>query len=267
MASLLRRIWFTPAVIGPLLIARHIHRHRRIPPLWAPRDFNDKVLHRLVFDRRPLLTKVVGKLEAREHLLSRTGDPSLLIDLIGTASNAAELAALDLPSAFVAKPNHLSGFIHIHQGPEPPHLDVIGAKLAAWSRHGGWTEWAYGGVRHICFIERLMLDGGSIPDDYKFWCYDGRVHYVQVSTTRFEDLRCDFFHPDWTWIDGMFSYPPADRRPPRPAGGDVSPGGDLIERSRFRPRRPLRDRRADQAGRNHPLSEQGIGTVRSAVPG
>jgi len=217
VASALRRLWFSPAVVGPLLIARHAYRHRQIPPLWAPRNFNDKVLHRLVFDRRPLLSQVAGKLEAREHLLSRTGDPSLLIDLIGTARNAAELAALQLPPAFIAKPNHLSGFTHIHRGPEPPDVTAIGTKLSAWSSHVGRTEWAYSGVQRVCIIERLMLDAGTIPSDYKFWCYDGRVHFVGVSTTRFEDLRNDFFHPDWTWIDGMNAYPPADRRPTRPA--------------------------------------------------
>jgi len=217
LSSLLRRLWFSPAVIGPLLVARHIARHRRLPPLFAPQGYNDKLLHRLVFDRRPILTRLAGKLEARDYALERTGNPDFLVDLIGRASNAAELAALKLPPAFIAKPNHLSGLTHIHRGPEPPDIAAIGAKLALWSRYRGRSEWGYDGARRTCLIERLMLDQGRIPNDYKFFCYDGRVHMVQVTQTRFEDPRFDFFRPDWTWIDVRHMGPNADHRPECPA--------------------------------------------------
>lgn len=217
MRAGLRRLWFAPPVIGPLLVARHVRRHRRLPRLGASAGFNDKLLRRLIFDRRPELTGLAGKLEVRAHLLARTGDPGLLIDLIGTAEDAAGLAGLDLRGAFIAKPNHLSGLTHIHRGPGAPDLPAIGAKLADWTQRSGLGEWAYQGVRRTCVVERLMLAGGAVPEDYKFFCYDGRVHFVQVDGSRFTGHRRDLFHPDWTWIDGRFCYPNADTPPPRPA--------------------------------------------------
>lgn len=217
MFALLRRVWFRPLLVGTFLVARQIYLTRRVPPLWSPRSINDKVLYRMVFDRRPILTRIVGKLEVRDYVLARTGDPDLLVDMVGTASNARDLAALDLPRDFIVKANHLSGFFHIHRGPEPPDLDAIAVKVTQWSRHQGWTEWAYSLVRHTCIVEHLMIQDGQLPEDYKFFCYDGRVHFLLVTTDRLSKKSVDFFRPDWTHFDARHGRNPnAERPPPRP---------------------------------------------------
>lgn len=217
MFALLRRIWFLPLVVGTFLVVRHIYLTRRVPPLWSPRTINDKVLYRMVFDRRPILPRIIGKLEVRDHVLARTGDPDLLVDMVGTASNGRELAALDLPRDFIVKANHLSGFHHVHRGPEPPDLTAIAAKVTRWSSHIGWSEWAYSQVRHTCIVEHLMLQDGQVPDDYKIFCFDGRVYFVLVTTGRFSEKCVDIFRPAWTWIDARHGkLPNAERPPPRP---------------------------------------------------
>ena len=217
MFALLRRLWFLPPVVGTFLVLRHIYLTRRVPPLWSPRNINDKVLYRMVFDRRPVLPRIIGKLEVRDYVLERTGDPRLLIDMVGTACNERELAALDLPRAFIVKANHLSGFFHIHRGPERPDIAAIAAKASRWSRHMGWSEWAYSHVRHTCIVEHLMLQDGQVPEDYKLYCYDGRVHFVLVTSSRFAEKSVDYLLPDWTWIDARHGKTPnAGRPPPRP---------------------------------------------------
>lgn len=210
---------YHPLVIGPLLAGRFLRAHGRLPRLFAPETFNEKVLHRLLFDRRPVLTRLAGKLEVRDYALERTGDAGLTVPLVGSARDAAEFATLRLPPAFIMKPNHLSGYSHIHKGPQAPDIAALGATCAAWTARAGRTEWPYAGVRRTVVIEPLMLDEGRVPCDYKLYCYAGVPRFIQVSTGRFDPggARYDLFLPDWTWLDWRIYARNAEVRPERPA--------------------------------------------------
>ncbi len=213
----MRQLWFSPYVLGVILTLRHVIRHRRLPPLHRPVRFNDKVLHRLIFDRRPVLTQLAGKLEARTWAMTRTDNPALLVEMVGEAADAAELAGLDLPTAFIAKANHMSGLTHIHRGPEPPDRAMLTALVADWSARSGHAEWAYQGVKRTVVFEHLMLDGDDVPADFKLFCYAGKVHFVQVDTGRFGDHRQDLMTAAWERMPGRTAYPPSDTAPGRPA--------------------------------------------------
>ncbi len=217
MTGVLGSLWFHPAVIGPLLVARHWRKHGRLPKLWPPQDLSEKLLHRMLFDRRPLLTRLTGKLESRDYVLEKTGDPSLLIDMAGWASTAADLRALVLPERFIMKASHASGHTHIHRGPAPPDMDLLAAKLADWMGKRSLWQWGYRDLRRAVVVEHLLEQDGRVPPDYKFFCYDGRVHFINVHSDRFDGHYKDLFLPDWTWIDGRYGHPNATPRPPRPA--------------------------------------------------
>lgn len=205
-------------VIGAPLIWKRYRVSGTVPNLLRPRTMNEKILRRILFDRRPDIATFSGKLESRRFVLDRTGDESLLVDLVGTARNAAELRRLPLPERFIAKANHMSGRNRIHDGSAPLDLDALGRSIEGWCRERSRLQWGYGRVERTAMIERLMQsETGAIPEDYKFFCYDGCVHFIEVDGSRFSGHRRDFFDREWRHLDAVLSYRQHDAPPPPPA--------------------------------------------------
>lgn len=65
-----------------------------------------------------------------------------------------------------------------------------------------------------------MLNNGAIPEDYKFFCYDGKVHFIQVDGSRFSRHVRDYFDRSWEHLDVRVGYPGADTPPARPGNLD-----------------------------------------------
>lgn len=205
-------------VLAPELVRRYRRTFGRWPRLRQPQTFNEKVLHRMLFDRRPVWRTFSGKLESRAYVLERTGDPGLLVDLIGTATCAADLRALDLPQHYVVKANHMSGRIRIVDGSEPVDLDELGELVQGWCRQRFRTEWGYAGVQRVAVVEPHLSPGGEPPPDHKFWCFDGRPQMVMVDVGRFGKHTRTFFDLEWRPLALRIGLPAADPLPPRPPG-------------------------------------------------
>src|SRR5690348_2291180 len=90
----------------------YVDSYGRLPNLFWPRSFNEKLLHRMVFDRREVLAEITDKLRLRAYVASRIG-PSLLPELYHVTDNPEEIPFERLPDRFVLKPNHGSGWIHV----------------------------------------------------------------------------------------------------------------------------------------------------------
>src|SRR5262249_27878514 len=55
----------------------HIENHKRFPDLRDSELFNDTVLHRQLFDRRPIRTQFADKYAVREYVKKRIGEEYL----------------------------------------------------------------------------------------------------------------------------------------------------------------------------------------------
>ncbi len=215
---LYRTVWFHWAIVGPFLIVRHRRRFGRWPTVAAPKTFTEKLLHRMIFDRGEALRLVSGKLEGRELVAARMGDETLLTELVATISRASDLARITLPAKFILKANHMSGLTHIHDGAAPADAAMLGELIEDWcTNYRGKLSWGYRDIRRTVLIEKLLLVDGAVPKDYKFFCYDGVVHFVQVDGDRFSGHKRDYFDRDWQHLDMSVSYPHAAVRPERPA--------------------------------------------------
>ena len=212
---------------------------------WSTRHpvtFSQKLLWKLVHDRRPLLTTFADKVAVRDYVADVAG-PEVLTQLYGVFTDPGELDLVQLPPMFVVKPNHASGMIWIVDR-APPHghvsreaaslesgsvmttRDALDWDLLVTTCHR-WLainyadvdlEWPYRSIPRRILVEELLLTpDGQIPTDYKFFVFHGRVRLVQVDTDRFDDHRRNLFLPDWRAVDARWIYPPADHDPPRPA--------------------------------------------------
>lgn len=212
----------------------YLYRRRSWPTRY-PVTFTQKLLWKMVKDRRPLLTTFADKVAVRDYVAQAVG-PEVLPQLYAVVTDPADLDPAQLPEQFVVKPNNASGLVWIvvdrcvgraHVEAEmftttrqELDWDVLVATCRAWlalDYADVALEWAYRNIPPKILVEELLLNSdGQIPRDYKFLVFHGRVRLIQVHTDRFNDHRVNLFFPDWTPFYAQIPFRRADHEPPRP---------------------------------------------------
>jgi hypothetical protein len=191
--------------------------------------FNQKVLWKMLKDRRPLLTTFADKVAVRDYVAEAVG-PDVLSRLYSVVEDPADLDPARLPDEFVVKPNHASAMIWIVADRarissedavslepglftttrEALDWDLLVATCREWLAATYTTdvvpEWAYRDIPPRIMVEELLLGpDGQIPPDYKFFIFHGEVQIIEVHSNRFGDHHCNIVRPDWTHIDAQLS--------------------------------------------------------------
>jgi hypothetical protein len=183
--------WFT---------SMHFWRsHGYWPQVKAPRSFDEKVIARMLFDRDPMWTRLSDKILVRDYVADKAGK-DLLIPLLWTGRKPQDIPFDELPDQFVLKTNHGCTYTIIVKG--KAHLDLAQArgKLATWLNenfcydYALGTAWAYRNICPIILIESFITDDdGTVPRDYKFFCFDGKVEAFKLDFDRYTDHSVRFF--------------------------------------------------------------------------
>ena len=195
-----------------------------------PVTFTEKLLHKMAFDRRPILRTFADRVAVREYVAERVGG-EVLPHLYGVFTDATDIRWDVLPEEFVLKASHGSGAVAIiwrgsrrGRQPHPGQLpdwrwrglihpdDLDRAEMARLA--GGWLEmsyemfaahpeWAYGGIQRQLVAEELLLNQeGRLPNDYKFYVFGGECRAVHVHADRHGDHQTQWLSPAWTRLNG-----------------------------------------------------------------
>jgi hypothetical protein len=177
----------------------------RLPNLEHPSGFNEKILVKILGDRRPFLTFFADKLRVREFV--RRVAPGLALPGLYWWSERADALALEsLPETFILKPNHGSGWLRIVADKRTAHREDL-VRLARTWLASDFTivgrEWAYRDIRRAVYAEELLRarNGGS-PPDYKLFVFGGKVRLVQVDRDRFSRHTQVLYDRQWNAIEG-----------------------------------------------------------------
>jgi len=221
--SLLRRtveaVVPEPALIAFAALRRHKQALGVYPNLISPKTFSEKVVYRIVFDRRPILTKLQDKWAVREYVRNRIGE-HVLPRLYWVTETPADIPFDDLPGEFVVKAAHGSGWVYLV--PDKVRLDRrdLLDKCTNWLRWNYYRddrEWAYKHIEPRIIVEELISDGtGPVPVDYKFYVFGGKVHLIWAITGRFADVRNDGYTPSWDRLEMKTRWKSIGRPMPRP---------------------------------------------------
>jgi hypothetical protein len=189
--------------------------HRYWPHLKKPRSFEEKLLHRMLFDRNPRWTVLSDKLSVREYVAEKVGK-EYLIPLLWAGNRPEEIPFDELPSKFMIKANHGCGYNIIVKDKDQIDKKMIILKLKQWlnenfcmDKYLG-TAWAYKNIKPAIIVESFLDNNGDIPTDYKFFCFLGRAEFLQMNFDRFGDpyekTFDRYFHPLDLW-QGTKQYP------------------------------------------------------------
>jgi hypothetical protein len=180
------------------------------PDIRSPDSFNEKLLHRKLFTSDSRFSTVEDKYQIRKYVADRIGD-HILPDLYHVTEDPSTIPFDQLPDAFVIKPSHLSGPIHIVDNKHNIDHRSIKNTCTEWlnQRHGTIRgEYWYEEIeRKILIEERLCDDKTDIPLDFKFFVFHGQVEYIEVDIDRFSDHTRRFYDREWNPQEFELKYP------------------------------------------------------------
>jgi TupA-like ATPgrasp len=155
----------------------------RPPNLRSPTTFNEKIAHKMLYDRRPVLTRIADKLQARDYVAERIGE-GYLTTLYQVCRSPDEIDWGKLPRRFVIKTNHGSGMYILVLDKSGVDVSAAAAQLNAWiaiNFYDRFLEWAYRDIRPAIFIEEMLTEeSGAMAANWKFFTFDGRAEFLRV---------------------------------------------------------------------------------------
>lgn len=173
-----------------------------------PQLFSDKVQYLKLYNRIPLYTTLVDKVAVKDYVSNLIGK-QYIIPTLGVYTKADEIDWNALPEQFVLKCNHDGGSNSVVLCKNKLMLDkaAVNKKLSRRLRINNYwhtKEWPYKNVKP-CIIaeEMLQTSSGSVPEDYKFYCFNGEPKLVLVITGRGINLQYCYFDMDFNIVPIM----------------------------------------------------------------
>lgn len=177
----------------------------RGPDLDQPRGFNEKVLVKILNDRRSYLTLFSDKLRVRNYV--RRTAPMLLLPTLHWWSDRPETLPFDaLPNEFALKANHGSGWNYMVRNKAAVRGSDLVKLGRAWLKSDFTLvgrEWAYRNIRRAVYAEQLLHEGRqAAPPDYKLFVFGGKVRVIQVDRDRLTCHTQVLYDARWNRIEG-----------------------------------------------------------------
>ena len=180
-----------------------------------PRTFNEKLQWLKLYDRNPLYTALVDKVEVKEHVARIIGN-EYIIPTLGVWNNVDEIDFGALPDQFVLKCTHDSASVFICRDKKAFDVDGVRKKLEKAMRKNffwGGREWPYKDVKPRILAEQYMEDSTTNElRDYKFFAFDGTVRALFIASDRQkpdEETKFDFFDMDFHHLPFTNGHPNA----------------------------------------------------------
>jgi hypothetical protein len=207
-------------VIAATSMWRHKLRLGTLPNFVRPQTFNEKVLHRIVFDRRPVLTRIQDKYAVRDYVAGKLG-ASILPRLYWATTNPFDIPFDDLPDRFVVKPTHGSGWYRIVSDKADVDRRELIETCQSWLSQNYYhaeREWVYKHIDPRILVEEYVDDGAGVhPIRYKFYVFHGSARVVEVCVGVPEQASIGFYGRSWDRLPVRFSdWKEIDAALPRP---------------------------------------------------
>ena len=177
--------------------------------LKNPQRFTEKLQWYKLYYRNPIMKQCVDKYEVRKYVETK-GLDYVLNECYGIYNSPDEIDFNKLPKKFVIKTTAGGGGNNIIICDDKNKFDKEESikKLNEWiklnPKKAFGREWAYEGNINRIVIEKL-LEGNdenlSGINDYKFFCYSGKVKYIVFDGDRYVKHKRSFYDENWNYID------------------------------------------------------------------
>lgn len=157
--------------------------------LKMPQRWTEKIQWYKLYYRNSDMVRCVDKYDVRDYIVER-GYSKILTNCYGVYEKADDVDYNKLPQSFVLKDTLGGGGNAVIICKDKASFDVNAAKVQMdkWCNtplvHCNGREWPYySGKKHRVYVEEYM----DVPEglnDYKFFCFNGKVEFLYVVTDR-----------------------------------------------------------------------------------
>ncbi len=150
-----------------------------------PQSFNEKILHKKLNSNITDLSHYADKFKVRSILESKNCQ-AYINELFQVVENSEQINFESLPECFVMKANHGSGMIKIVKDKSKLNIGSIKELAKKWlktkyNESVGGTEFHYDAIKPKVIFEKLLENkDGSPLLDYKLYCFNGKVEFVDI---------------------------------------------------------------------------------------
>lgn len=168
----------------------------RRPNLDNPTTFNEKVAYKILHDRRPILTRLQDKVQARDYVTERIG-VEYLPEIYQVCRSPGEIEWQKLPPCFVVKMSHGCGMNIFITDKSLINVGMIAPYLEKWRTvnfYHRWGEWAYRDIQPTILIEEMLTEqSGGAPADWKIYTFDGRAEFLALNVDQLTESKVGFY--------------------------------------------------------------------------
>lgn len=196
-------------VISPRLNTEIVYffKFKKRINLNEPRTLDEKIqwLKLNAYNKNPLVTQCADKYAVRDYIKS-CGCSEILNDLYGVYDSVDEIKWDELPDKFVIKWNFGCGQNLICFDKSKLDIEKAKKQLRNWYKlhdtfYLPYSEMQYKGIKPKLICERFIeSDSGTLPVDYKLYCFNGVSDCVLVCAGRDTEghhAKYYFFDRDW----------------------------------------------------------------------
>lgn len=192
----------------------------KVLDLSNPQTYNEKLQWLKLFDKNPLKTRLADKYLVREWIKEKIGEEHL-IPLIGVWDSFEEINWELLPEQFAMKATHGSGWNLIVRDKEAINYQAVQEQFDAWLKmnyaYVTGLELHYLGIKPRIIAEQYIVNSDGDTPDYKLWCFNGKVEFIQVIIGRGESPHMALYDCDWNLLPfSTGAYPLIPYAYPRP---------------------------------------------------
>ncbi len=161
---------------------------RRKINLKSPIRYTEKLQWYKLYHREPLMAKCADKYTVHEYIKNK-GLGSILNEIYYVYDNINEINLDKLPNQFVLKRTNGGGGNDVLICKDKSTFDIKNAldKMKTWTEvknNGGGREWVYYKIKPRIIAEKFIESENDDLIDYKFFCFNGKPHYLYVISGR-----------------------------------------------------------------------------------
>ena len=184
-----------------------------------PKTYNEKLQWLKLHDRKQQYTTMVDKYEVKRYVSEIIGN-EYIIPTFGVWERFDDIDFNLLPNQFVIKCTHDSGGLCIVKDKNKFDIDKARKKINKSLKRNYYSvsrEWPYKNVKPRIIVEQYMEDEIDHPlRDYKIYTFNGNAKICMINQDRKIHTRADYFNEKYEWLDFIWGYDHADKRPEKP---------------------------------------------------
>jgi hypothetical protein len=172
-------------------------------------SFNEKMQWLKLYDNNARKTQLADKYLVREYVQEKVGK-QYLVKLLGVWDQFDNIDFSSLPSAFVLKANHGSGWNLIVKDKSKMNYANAKEKFDKWMKSNYFefsVQYEYKNIVPKIIAEEYIENDNQELYDYKFWCFEGKAKYIMFLSNRNSGLKMSFYDLNWNKVDISYHYP------------------------------------------------------------